>query len=140
MKSRALGALGALLALAACTLTASACGTSRAQPCYPSRLAVSPATVPPGGKVVLSSGPFECKDSYPPGKTYTLFLGPWSLGTVPVNQDGSFAASLVIPPNVPAGQVNLAVRGSAFDTPCKDTRNASCAIYLSPLLTIQSHQ
>jgi hypothetical protein len=131
VKSHALGSL--LVLLAACTLPTTACG--KAQPCYPSRLAVSPTSVPVGGTVVLSSGPFECHASYPPGKHYTVMLGPWSLGTVSVKQDGSFRATVVIPKNAPTRQVNLEVKGSAFDNPCHDTRD-SCAVYISPLLTL----
>jgi hypothetical protein len=131
-KPHALASVMVLLA-AGMLPTTTACGS--AQPCYPSRLAVSPTSVPVGGSVVLSSGPFECHASYPPGKTYTVTLGPWSLGTVSVKQDGSFRAAVVIPSNAPARQVNLEVKGSAFDKPCHDTR-ASCAIYISPILTL----
>jgi hypothetical protein len=135
MKSPAAGSLLVLLSVG--MLSMAACATSPSRPCYPSRLVISPTTVPVGGSVVLSTGPFECHASYPPGKTYKVTLGPLSLGTVPVNQDGSFRATLVIPSNVPPRQVNLEVKGSAFDTPCKDTRS-SCAIYLSPLLTLRA--
>jgi hypothetical protein len=135
MKSTAVGSLLVLLSIG--TLSSGACGTSPARPCLPSRLAISPTTVPVGGRVVLSSGPFECHGSYPRGKTYTVTLGPVLLGTVPVNQDGSFSAILVIPSQAPERQVNLQVKGSAFDAPCKDTRS-SCAIYLSPLLTLRA--
>lgn len=141
VKSRALGSI--LMLVASCLLTTSGCGTSSSNRCLPSRLAVSPTTVSAGGTVVLSSGPFACHASYPRGKTYTVILGltgrgePRSLGQVPVNQDGSFRATLVIPSDVSPGQTYLTVYGSAFDAPCKDTRNGSCAVYSSPQLTLK---
>jgi hypothetical protein len=145
VRSHALGSL--LVLIAACTLSTSACGTSSANRCLPSRLAVSPTTVPVGGTVVLSSGPFACHASYPRGKTYSVILGrfepgkPSSLGKVPVNQDGSFRATLVIPSDASPGEAYLLVEGSAFDAPCKDTRNGSCvAGYDSPPLRIQPHR
>jgi hypothetical protein len=135
VKSPLAGSLSVLLSVG--VLSMGGCATSPSRSCYPSRLVISPTTVSAGGSVVLSSGPFECHASYPPGKTYKVSLGPLFLGTVPVKQDGSFTATLVIPPVVPARQVNLEVKGSAFDAPCNDTRD-SCAIYVSPLLTVRA--
>jgi hypothetical protein len=139
VKFHALSSL--LVLLPACAISASACGTSSAQPCLPSRLNISPTIVPVGGTVVLASGPFACHASYARGKTYMVILGltgrgdPRSLGNVSVNQNGSFRATLGIPSDVSFGQTCLVVYGSAFDT-CSDTRDASCAGYASPALRL----
>ncbi len=133
------------LLVAASTLPIGGCGSSSAQRCFPSRLAVTPTTVPAGDVVVLSSAPFACHASYPRRKTYAVTLArfgpgqPRSLGNVPVNQDGSFRATLVIPSDSSPGEAYLIVEGSAFDK-CADTPNASCVGYDSPRLRIQPRQ
>lgn len=115
--------------------------TSATQPCLPSRLVVSPATVAVGGSVVLSAPAFACASTYPPGKTYTVTLGlvgrgePKSLGAVPVHTDGSFRATLAIPASAAPGEAYLIVRGSAFDN-CGTDGAGSCAGYASPPLTL----
>jgi len=111
------------------------------QPCLPSRLAVVPATVRVGGKVVLSAAAFTCSAKYEPGKTYTVTLGlvgrsePKALGSVPVNEDGSFKATLSIPADASPGLAYLSVGGSAFDN-CGKSGDGSCAVYGSPPLTL----
>ena len=138
VKSYALGSLFVLLA--ALPLSVSACG--RAKECLPSRLVVSPTSVRVGGAVVVSSGPFGCHASYPPGKTYVITLAlvgraaPKTLRTVPVNQNGSFRTVLTIPSDAPPGEAYLTVTGSAFDK-CDDTPNASCVGYTSPALALR---
>jgi len=111
------------------------------QPCLPSRLAVSPATVKVGGSVVLSAPAFTCGATYAAGKTYTVTLGlvgrsePKPLGSVAVNPDGSFRATLSIPATASPGEAYLTVGGSAFDD-CGKDGTGSCAGYASPALTL----
>jgi hypothetical protein len=99
-----------------------------------------------GGKVTLSSGPVGCHATYPPGKTYAVTLAlvgraaPKPLGKASVKPDGSFAATIVIPPDAPPGEAYLEIKGSAFDTCNADTHNSSCAVYASPALTIRPAQ
>jgi hypothetical protein len=137
-------AIVALVALSLSSLVACASGplsgTSR---CLPSPLKLSSARIPAGGVVRLSSAPFACHASYPTGKKYTLALGqagrggPLSLGSVPVNRDGSFSAAVRLPANASPGGSYLVVQGSAFDQPCKDT--ASCASYAVGLIVLAGH-
>src|SRR6476620_518615 len=68
--------------------------------CLPEPLSVDPATVVVGRSVAVSSPAFRCDASYPAGKRYTLTLAfggrmePVELGTVAVDEDGSFRATV----------------------------------------------
>ena len=104
------------------------------KPCLPSPMTASPSRIVVGRTVTVSSPPFACPASYPAGKQYSLLLAlvgraaPKSLGRVPVERDGSFRASLVIPRDAPPGEALIVVSGSAFDD-CRDTAGGSCAGY-----------
>jgi hypothetical protein len=84
--------------------------------------------------VIVSSAAFTCGGSYPSGKEYQLTLGllgrqaPMDLGRYPVNTDGSFRASVLIPADASPGEAAIAVRGSPFDQ-CSESGQASCADY-----------
>lgn len=106
--------------------------------CYPEPLQVNPVSVPAGSDVAVSSGPFQCQNSYPSGKTYGLALnepsGPGKLsdlGSYPVSADGSFNALVRIPNSYPAGPAYIIVSGSTFDQ-CRDSEG-SCAAYVASL-------
>jgi len=105
--------------------------------CLPSRLHVHPERVRAGGQLRVSSAPFACDASYPPGTSYRLILAqvgraaPLPVAVVPVNGDGSFSAVVRIPASASPGESYLEARGSAYDRPCQDTVRvaASCAGY-----------
>ena len=114
-----------------------ASGGTEGSLCLPSRLHVRPERVRAGGQLRVSSAPFACDASYPPGTSYRLILAqvgraaPLPVAVVPVNGDGSFSAVVRIPASAPPGESYLVARGSAYDRPCQDTVRvaASCAGY-----------
>ena len=121
-------------ALAAALLTA--CGGGpvfTSLQCLPAPLSADPATVAVGSPVMVTSPGFACDGSYPEGKRYRLqllLLGraqPLELGTAPVGVDGSFRATVVVPPGAFPGDARLEVLGSPFDD-CADG-GGSCAGY-----------
>jgi hypothetical protein len=92
-----------------------------------------------GTSIDLSADPFPCDGSYGSGHTYraTLVVTPpdrtgarFDLGSFPVARDGSFATSLRLPPDAPAGRAVLNLRGSTYDR-CDDG-NSACPGYESP--------
>lgn len=118
-----------------------AAGGSR---CLPSRITAEPTSVAAGQQVRLLAPPFACSAGYPSGTTYRLLAwadlegpvpsggrDPRSLGTVPVEQDGSLDADVTLPTDLPPGRASIQVLGSAYDDPCDDTggSSGSCALY-----------
>jgi hypothetical protein len=122
----------ALLVVAAVFESGCTTGGPGGVSCLPSDLHLSSTQVRAGSKVTVSSGPFGCQASYPAGKTYRMVLAlfgrarPMSLGTVPVNRDGSFRAVLRMPHGAPPGEAVVEALGSAYD---RCVESASCAGY-----------
>ena len=108
--------------------------------CHPELPTAAPAAVPAGGQLTIASTGFACDASYAEGKQYGVVLyslgrtDPVHLGDVDVAPDGSFSATVTVPPDASPGESALSLSGSRYDEPCDDTggsegTSASCAGY-----------
>jgi len=101
--------------------------------CAPGPIAVSPATVAPGGTVTVSSGKVDCavERRY---SHYELRLTSMRddapLGSVEAGPHGEFRTTVTIPADAHAGDASVVVSGSTYDyCPRHAGPNADCAAY-----------
>ena len=105
--------------------------------CTPGPVAVSPATIAPGGSVTVSSASVDCTVE----RRYSHYELRWGstnedpvLGTVDVGTHGAFRTTVTIPADASPGDDVIVVRGSSYDwCPRHAGPGADCAGYHAKL-------